>query len=36
LLEDYSRPRQNGVIAITVKDGDELLEARLTDGESEI
>ena len=36
LLEDYSRPRQNGVIALTVKDGDELIEARLTDGKSEI
>ncbi len=31
-LEAYSRPRQNGVIAITVKDGDQLLEACLTDG----
>jgi DNA gyrase subunit A len=35
-LEDYSRPRQNGVIAITIKENDELLEARLTDGKSEI
>lgn len=35
-LEDYSRPRQNGVIAITIKENDELIEARLTDGESEI
>ena len=35
-LEAYSRPRQNGVNAITVKEGDRLLEARLTDGESEI
>ena len=35
-LEAYSRPRQNGVNAITIKDGDQLLEARLTDGESEI
>jgi DNA gyrase subunit A len=35
-LEDYSRPRQNGVIAITIKENDELLEARLTNGESEI
>lgn len=32
LLTDYSRPRQNGIIAITVKDGDELLKAILTDG----
>ncbi len=35
-LEAYSRPRQNGVNAITIKDGDQLLEARLTDGKSEI
>jgi len=36
LLEAYSRPRQNGIIAINVKDGDTLLEARLTTGNSEI
>ncbi|PIF02043.1 MAG: DNA gyrase subunit A [Draconibacterium sp.] len=35
-LEAYSRPRQNGVNAITIKDGDQLLEARLTNGKSEI
>jgi DNA gyrase subunit A len=35
-LEAYSRPRQNGINAITVRDGDELLEARLTNGENEI
>lgn len=35
-LEAYSRPRQNGINAITVRDGDHLLEARLTDGKSEI
>lgn len=35
-LEAYSRPRQNGVNAITIKDGDRLLEARLTNGTSEI
>lgn len=35
-LEAYSRPRQNGVNAITVRDGDELLEARLTGGHHEI
>jgi len=35
-LEDYSRPRQNGVIAVTIKENDELLEARLTDGKSEV
>lgn len=31
-LESYSRPRQNGVNAITVREGDALLEARLTNG----
>jgi DNA gyrase subunit A len=36
LLEAYSRPRANGVNAITIKDGDELLEARLTNGNCEI
>ena len=35
-LEQYSRPRQNGINAITVKDNDELLEAKLTTGTSEI
>ena len=35
-LEAYSRPRTNGINAITVRDGDELLAARLTDGENEI
>ena len=35
-LEAYSRPRANGVIAITVRDGDELLEAVMTNGHSEI
>jgi DNA gyrase subunit A len=35
-LEDFSRPRQTGVIAITIVEGDHLLEARLTDGNSEI
>lgn len=35
-LEDFSRPRANGVNAITINEGDELLEARLTDGKSEI
>ena len=35
-LEAYSRPRLNGVNAITIKEGDRLLEARLTNGESEI
>ena len=35
-LEAHSRPRANGVIAITVRDGDELLDAVLTNGQSEI
>jgi DNA gyrase subunit A len=35
-LEDFSRPRQTGVNAITIMEGDQLLEARLTDGNSEI
>jgi DNA gyrase subunit A len=35
-LEKYSRPRVNGVAAITIKEGDELLEAKLTNGESQI
>ncbi len=33
-LEAYSRPRQNGILAITVREGDQLLEARLTNGKS--
>ncbi|GIM49362.1 DNA gyrase subunit A [Capnocytophaga stomatis] len=36
LLEQYSRPRQNGINAITIKDGDELLEAKLTSGRSQL
>ena len=35
-LEAYSRPRTNGVIAITVREGDELLDAVMTNGQSEI
>jgi len=35
-LEQYSRPRANGINAITVKDEDELLEAKLTNGNSQI
>ena len=35
-LEEFSRPRQNGVNAITIVENDQLLEARLTDGNSEI
>jgi len=36
LLEDFSRPRQTGVNAITILEGDELIEARMTSGTSEI
>ncbi|WP_378187474.1 DNA gyrase subunit A [Aquimarina sp. W85] len=35
-LEQYSRPRTNGINAITIKEGDELLEAKLTDGKSQV
>ncbi|RMB59534.1 DNA gyrase subunit A [Dokdonia sinensis] len=35
-LEQYSRPRTNGINAITVKEGDELLSAKLTTGESQV
>ena len=35
-LEQYSRPRVNGINAITIKEGDELLEAKLTDGNSQV
>ena len=35
-LEAYSRPRANGVIALTIKEGDELLDVALTSGSSEI
>ncbi|ALU26751.1 DNA gyrase subunit A [Myroides odoratimimus] len=35
-LEQYSRPRQNGINAITIKEDDELLEAKLTDGKSKV
>jgi DNA gyrase subunit A len=36
MLEDFSRPRQNGVNAITILENDHLLDARLTDGNCEI
>lgn len=36
LLEAYSRPRQNGINAITVREGDTLIEAKMTSGKSEI
>ncbi|WP_167597346.1 DNA gyrase subunit A [Leeuwenhoekiella sp. ZYFB001] len=35
-LEQYSRPRTNGINAITIKDGDELLAAKLTTGDSQV
>ncbi|MCX6273292.1 MAG: DNA gyrase subunit A [Bacteroidetes bacterium] len=35
-LEAYSRPRQNGIIAIKINENDQLLEARLTNGSSEM
>lgn len=35
-LEAYSRPRANGINAITIRENDELLEARLTDGTNEM
>ncbi len=36
ILEAFSRPRSNGINAITIHEGDELLDARLTNGNSEI
>jgi DNA gyrase subunit A len=36
LLEDFSRPRANGINAININEGDQLLEARLTDGGCEV
>jgi len=35
-LEQYSRPRQSGINAITIREGDELLDAKLTTGDSQI
>jgi DNA gyrase subunit A len=35
-VEAYSRPRSNGINAITIREGDQLLEAKLTDGTNEI
>jgi len=35
-LEAYSRPRANGIIAVGIREGDELLEAKLTNGNSHI
>ncbi len=36
LLEDFSRPRSSGVNAITIVEGDELLEAKMTDGNCQV
>ncbi|WP_462280636.1 DNA gyrase subunit A [Salinivirga cyanobacteriivorans] len=36
LLEAYSRPRTNGIVAVNIREGDELLEAKLTNGEHDI
>lgn len=35
-LDEYSRPRANGVIAVTIREGDELLRAALTDGKQDL
>lgn len=35
-MEQYSRPRQNGINAITIREDDELLEAKLTNGDSQV
>lgn len=35
-LEAYSRPRQNGIIAVTIREGDRLLDVALTNGENQI
>ncbi len=36
LLEEYSRPRQNGIRAVKIREGDQLLEAKLTNGNNEV
>lgn len=36
LLEAYSRPRTNGIVAVNIREGDELLEAKLTNGTHEV
>ena len=36
LLEQYSRPRQNGVNAITIREDDKVIEVRMTNGDNEI
>jgi DNA gyrase subunit A len=35
-LEEFSRPRSNGIIALTVKEGDRLLEVKMTNGRNEV
>src|SRR5204862_2520325 len=35
-LEEFSRPRNSGIIALTVKDGDQLLEVKMTNGKCEV
>lgn len=35
-LDDFSNPRRTGIVAITIEEGDELLDARLTDGDHQI
>ncbi len=35
-LEEYSHPRRTGIAAITIEDGDELIDARLTDGDHQV
>jgi len=35
-LEAFSRPRQNGIVAVNIREGDNLIEARLTNGSNEI
>jgi DNA gyrase subunit A len=36
LLEEYSRPRATGIIAISINEGDELIDAKLTNGKSQV
>lgn len=36
MLEAYSRPRTNGIVAVNIREGDELLEAKLTNGTHEV
>lgn len=36
ILSAYSRPRRNGIVAITIREGDELIDAKITDGDNDI